>query len=73
MCILGEPHSHWNHYSHSHDPRDLDTLIHPRGWTWHIYKQESKNQRSIFWGFEFRESVFFWVLVTAPVFFGVVK
>ena len=72
MCILGEPHSHWNHYSHPHDPRDLYPLIHPRGWTWHIYRQESKNQRSIFWGFEFRESVFFWVLVTAPVFFGVV-
>ena len=29
-----------------------------------------KNQRSIFWDFEFRESVFFWVLVTVPVFLG---
>ena len=28
-----------------------------------------RDQRSIFLGFEFRESVFFWVLVTAAVFF----
>ena len=62
MCILGESHSYSNHYSHSrrkiaiHDPRDLYPLIHPRGWTWHIYGQESAEY---FWGFEFRESVFF--------------
>ena len=72
MCILGESHSYSNHCSHSrrkfaiHDPRDLYPLIHTRGWTWHIYRQESAEY---FWGFEFRESVCFWVLVTAPVFF----
>ena len=72
MCILGESHSYSNQYSHSrrkfaiHDSSDLYPLIHPRGWTWHIYRQESAEY---FWGFEFRESVFFWVLVTAPVFF----
>ena len=36
-----------------------------------------RDQRSIFGGFEFRKSVFFWggggVLVTAAVFFGVVR
>ena len=31
------------------------------------------DQRSIFLGFEFRKFVFFWVLVTAAVFFWVVK
>ena len=73
MCILGESHSYSNHYSHSrrkiaiHDPRDLYPLIHPRGWTWHIYRQESAEYLG---AFEFRESVFFWVLVKAPVFFG---
>ena len=29
-----------------------------------------RDQRSIFLGFEFRKSVFFWVLLTAAVFFG---
>ena len=62
MCILGESHSYSNHYSHSrrkiaiHDPRDVYPLIHSRGWTWHIYRQESAEY---FGGFEFRESVFF--------------
>ena len=73
MCILGEPHSHWNHYSHSHDPRDLYPLIHPRGWTWHIYRQESKNQRSIFWGFEFRASVFFGYWLQLLYFLGLLN
>ena len=29
-----------------------------------------RDQRSIFWGFEFRKSVFFWVLHMDVVFFG---
>ena len=29
-----------------------------------------RDQRSIFLGFEFQESVFFWILVTAAVSFG---
>ena len=29
-----------------------------------------RDQRSIFLGFEFRKSVFFWALVKAAVFFG---
>ena len=29
-----------------------------------------RDQRSILFGFEFRKSVFFWVLVKAAVFFG---
>ena len=42
----------------------------PRGWTWHIYRQGSAEY---FLGFEFRKSVLFWVLVTAAVFFGLLK
>ena len=32
-----------------------------------------RDQRGIFLGFEFRKSVFFWVLVIGAVFFWVVK
>ena len=32
-----------------------------------------RNQLSPFWGFEFRKSVFVWVLVTAAVFVLVIK
>ena len=32
-----------------------------------------RDQRSTFLGFEFRKSVFFWVLVIAAVFFRVLK
>ena len=39
----------------------------PRGWTWQIYRQGSAEY---FLGFEFRKSVFFWVLLRAAVFFG---
>ena len=31
------------------------------------------DQQSTFWGFDFRKSVFIWVLVTAAVFFMVIK
>ena len=50
--------------------RLMDTRLLSRGWTWHVYIRGSAEY---FLGFEFRESVFFWVLVTAAVFFGVVK
>ena len=42
----------------------------PRGWTWHIYKQGSAEY---FLGFEFRKFVVFCVLLTAAVFFWVVR
>ena len=29
-----------------------------------------RNQREYFWGFEFRTSVFFWLLLTSALFFG---
>ena len=38
--------------------------------TWHVYRQGSLEY---FLGFEFRESVFFCVLVTAAVFFGLLN
>ena len=41
-----------------------------QGWTWHIYRQGSAEY---FGGFEFRESVFFWVLITAAVFLGLLN
>ena len=42
----------------------------PRGWTWQIYRQGSAEN---FLGFEFRESIFFWVLVRAAVFLGLLN
>ena len=42
-------------------------VILAQGWTWHIYRQGSVKYLE---GFEFQESVFFWVLITAAVLFG---
>ena len=52
MCILGEPHSH------SHDPRDLDSLIHPRGGLG-IFTDKNQRISGVYFGVLNLENLYF--------------
>ena len=58
MCILGEPHSYWNHYSHSHDPRDLYPLIHPGGGL-DIFTDKNQRISGVYFGVLNFENLYF--------------